>query len=149
MRFHGFPGIIGAMDSTHMAIKQPAHNVHDYYNRNKYHSVNLFGVCDEQCRFTNISTGYPGRLHDSRVYRLTDLGRDLAIDSHRLIPSDNNHIIADTAYPLIPYVMTPYKDNGHLTNVQVNYNYKLSSVRSSIERAFGRLKVKFRRLKLL
>jgi len=45
--------------------------------------------------------------------------------------------------------MTPFKDTGHLTVAQLRYNTKLSSIRSVIERAFGRLKGKFRRLKYL
>lgn len=45
--------------------------------------------------------------------------------------------------------MTPYRDNGHLTRQQTAYNRKLSSIRSTIERAFGLLKRKFRRLKYL
>ncbi|KAF5287919.1 hypothetical protein FQA39_LY15623 [Lamprigera yunnana] len=37
------------------------------------------------------------------------------------------------------------KDNGHLNVVQINYNENLSSIRSTIECAFGLLKGKFRR----
>ena len=43
--------------------------------------------------------------------------------------------------------MVPYRDNGHLTQSQKHYNIVHSSARSTIERAFGRLKGKFRRLK--
>ncbi|TGZ50759.1 Nose resistant to fluoxetine protein 6 [Temnothorax longispinosus] len=43
----------------------------------------------------------------------------------------------------------PFRDNGHLTREQSSYNVKLSSIRSMIERAFGLLKGKFRRLKYL
>lgn len=41
------------------------------------------------------------------------------------------------------------EDNGHLTRSQLLYNVKLSSIRSIIERAFGVLKSKFRRLRYL
>lgn len=61
----------------------------------------------------------------------------------------NFHIIGDSAYPLLLNVMTPYRDNGHLTRKQATYNRKLSSIRSTIERVFGLLKGKFRRLKYL
>lgn len=148
-RSHGFPGIVGAMDSTHIKIKQPVRNANDFYDRNKNHSINLFAVCDEDCRFINIATGFPGRLHDARVFRNSPLGEALSDNHLHLIPSENHHIIADCAYPLLPYVMTPFQDNGHLNQRQVNYNRKLSSVRSVIERAFGRLKGKFRKLNLL
>lgn len=42
--------------------------------------------------------------------------------------------------------MTPYRDNGHLTNKQKNYNFCHSSARIVIERAFGLLKGRFRSL---
>lgn len=42
--------------------------------------------------------------------------------------------------------MTPYRDNGHLTERQKNYNFCHSSARMAIERAFGLLKGRFRSL---
>lgn len=45
--------------------------------------------------------------------------------------------------------MVPYRDNGHLSTGQRHYNVVHSAARSVIERAFGRLKGKFRRLKNL
>lgn len=65
-----------------------------------------------------------------------------------LIPA-NFHLLGDAAYPLMINLMTPFRDTGHLTRAQRIYNTKLSSVRSIIERAFGLLKGKFRRLKYL
>lgn len=46
-------------------------------------------------------------------------------------------------------IMIPYENDGHLTNRQRAHNYTLSSARSSIERSFGLLRGKFRRLKSL
>jgi len=45
--------------------------------------------------------------------------------------------------------MIPFRDNGHLTPDQLKYNKVHSSSRVVNERAFGRLKNKFRRLKYL
>lgn len=42
--------------------------------------------------------------------------------------------------------MTPYRDNGHLTGAQKDFNIKLSSCRVSIEHSFGILKQRFRQL---
>lgn len=47
-------------------------------------------------------------------------------------------------WPLKTWIMTPYKDNGHLTEQQKTYNYLHSSTRMVIERAFAlRLRVVF------
>lgn len=40
--------------------------------------------------------------------------------------------------------MVPFKDNGHLTDKQKNFNFCLSSARISIERAFGLWKARWR-----
>lgn len=87
----------------------------------------------------------PGRMHDARVFRNSPLFNAIR---NGLIPH-NLYLIGDSAYPLLQNLMTPYKDNGHLTRSQFIYNTKLSSIRSIIERTFGILKSKFRRLKYL
>lgn len=89
----------------------------------------------------------PGRMHDSRVFRMSPLFH--AMNGERPLILRNQHLIGDSAYPLLFNLMTPFRDNGHLTRSQSIYNIKLSSIRSIIERSFGLLKTKFRRLKYL
>jgi len=72
-----------------------------------------------------------------------------AMNGERPLISCNQHLIGDSAYPLLFNLMTPFRDNDHLTRSQSIYNIKLSSIRSIIERNFGLLKTKFRRLKYL
>jgi len=45
--------------------------------------------------------------------------------------------------------VTPFRDNGHLTARQKQFNSKLSSIRSVIERSFQLLKGSWRKLLLL
>lgn len=54
--------------------------------------------------------------------------------------SENGHILGDSAYPLTEKILTPYKDNGHLTNIERNYNIKLAQNRSIIKHTFALLK---------
>lgn len=141
-----FPGVIGAIDGCHIEIKAPKHNAIDYYNRKAFHSMILQGVCNHQMIFTDIFVGMPGRVHDARVFRQSPLYEHLQQDA---FISTNMHLIGDTAYPLLKTVMVPFRDNGHLTAAQHQYNNKLSKCRSKVEEAFGRLKCKWRRLKYL
>lgn len=49
-------------------------------------------------------------------------------------------ILGDPAYPLCPWLMTPFPAGGALTAAQQHFNYRLSKARVIIERAFGKLK---------
>lgn len=87
-------------------------------------------------------------MHDARVFRTSPLYQGI-MDAQNPLIGQHYHLVADSAYPLLLNVMCPFRDNQHLTPQQVRYNIKLSSIRSIIERAFGMLKGKFRRLKCL
>lgn len=56
------------------------------------------------------------------------------------------YLLGDSAYPCSNVLITPFRDNGHLTNAQKHFNVKLSSCRVKIEHAFGILKQRFRQL---
>jgi hypothetical protein len=140
-----FPGVIGAIDGCHIEIKAPVRNPYDFYNRKQFYSVILQGTCDMSLKFLDIFVGMPGRVHDARVFRLSPLSRQIDLG---LIP-EPMHILADSAYSLHDNVLTPFRDNGHLNRVQRRYNMKHAAVRSCVERAFGLLKNKFRRLRYL
>jgi len=67
---------------------------------------------------------------------------------NQLFPNDR-HILGDSAYPLIDWLLTPDRDNGHLTLAERQYNFIHSRARMVIERAFGMLKGRFRRLNFI
>lgn len=54
--------------------------------------------------------------------------------------------MGDSAYPCLIQLLTPYRDNGHQTLAQINFNKTLSRQRIDIEHAFGILKQRFRQL---
>ena len=47
------------------------------------------------------------------------------------------------------WLLSPFRDNGHLTGPQINYNRKHAQTRQVIERALGLLKGRWRRLKYI
>ncbi|XP_018374047.1 PREDICTED: putative nuclease HARBI1 isoform X3 [Trachymyrmex cornetzi] len=147
-RSRGFQGVIGAIDGCHVPCKLPVRNPHDYYNRKGFHSIILQGVCDHRGKFIDCFIGLPGRMHDARVFRQSPLFENMSNARLRFILRQL-HLIGDSAYPLVMNLMTPYKDNGHLTVSQIRYNTKLSCIHSRTERLFALLKGKFRKLKYL
>ena len=61
---------------------------------------------------------------------------------------ENSHLIGDAAYPLLKWLLTPFKNYGNLIPMQRHCNKKQSSTRMKIEHWFGTLKGLFRRLQL-
>ena len=39
----GIPGIMGAIDGTHIAIRKPLDSAEDYFNRKSFYSINVQG----------------------------------------------------------------------------------------------------------
>jgi len=140
--------VSGAIDGTHLRIVGQTFANECYINRKGYPSIILQAVCDHRMMFTDCYIGWPGSVHDSRVLENSDLKSRIDNDREKMFP-DNTYLVGDGGYPLRPYMMTPYKDFGHLSKKQSHYNFVQSSTRNIIERVFGVLKAKFPRLRLL
>ncbi|KAL6265691.1 hypothetical protein P5V15_003038 [Pogonomyrmex californicus] len=137
-----FPNVIGIIDGTHIKIRAPKEDPDSYINRKGFHSINVQVVCESRGLFTHCYAGHVGSVHDARVFRNSPVADFLQLP--QIYFPNNSHIIGDAAYDIHPHVMVPFRDNGHLTNAQKNFNYCLSSTRMAIERAIGHLKVRFR-----
>lgn len=97
-------------------------------------------VCNENRKIIDVFIGYPGSVHDSRVFRISPLKNDLRHKCGRYF------LLGDSGYPLQEHLLTPFKDMGNLTPRQQNYNVKLAKNRYIIEHTFGILKQKFRQM---
>ncbi|XP_051156252.1 putative nuclease HARBI1 isoform X1 [Leptopilina boulardi] len=146
--FAGFPGVIAAVDGCHIENNAPKVDEYAYVNRKGYHSVLLQGICNAKKKFVDVFAGQCGSMHDARVWRRSYINQEINNDPDRYCP-ENRHIIGDTAYPLRRHLLTPFKDNGHLTPAEINYNKVLSKTRIIVENTFALLKGRFRRLKFL
>lgn len=104
------------------------------------------GIIDSDLKFINCFSGWPGSSHDSRVFRCSKIGEKLLTQPCGILPP-GCHILGDGAYPLTSTLMVPFKDNGHLSDIQLKFNKCLSSSRVVIEQAFGKLIGRFRKLK--
>ncbi|KAJ8931288.1 hypothetical protein NQ314_015820 [Rhamnusium bicolor] len=95
--------------------------------------------------FIDCYAGEVGSIHDACLFRRSDLGRRFG---DLQFPQDG-HLLGDSAYSLTTKLLVPYKNNGHLTNIENNFNKQHSKCRVYIEQTFAYLKGRFRRLKLL
>ncbi|KAI4454136.1 hypothetical protein MML48_1g11491 [Holotrichia oblita] len=65
----GFPGIIGSIDGSHIRIDKPLQDKDSYINRKQYFSIHMQGIANEKRKFIDVWIGYPGSVHDARVFR--------------------------------------------------------------------------------
>ena len=114
--------------------------------RKGFHSLQLQLICDMDMQVTDVFCGYPGSVHDARVFRNASFFQDAEANPDNLFPR-NTHLLGDSVYPLKRWVRTPFRDNGRLTRRQKRYNFVHSSTRMVVERSLGLLKGRFRKLK--
>jgi len=104
-----FPHVVGAINGTHVEIKAPLINPADYFNRKQKYSTVTQAVADSRMLFTDVSTGWPGSIHDARVLRLSRVFREIengtiltkpvaVINGTNVRPL----LLSDPAYPLRP-----------------------------------------------
>lgn len=64
-----FDNCIGAIDGTHIPVVVPANQVVQHTGRKGYTSQNVLAICDFNMRFTFVVAGWPGSVHDMRVFK--------------------------------------------------------------------------------
>lgn len=148
----GFPQVVGCLDGCHIPIKAPQSHPEDYVNRKGFHSIILQALVDANYLFLDICVGWPGKVHDARVFRNSSLYTSVC--SGAFIPDTTVYqmisgvrvpplILGDSAYPLKDWLMKPYVDHGNLSREEINFNNLLSITRVVVENVFGRLKGRF------
>ena len=63
-----FKKAIGAIDGTHITVVVPNHLKVMHINRHGFTSQNVMAICDFDMRFTFVVVGWPGSVHDTRVW---------------------------------------------------------------------------------
>ncbi|XP_050311001.1 putative nuclease HARBI1 isoform X2 [Anthonomus grandis grandis] len=141
---HNFPGIIGSIDCTHIAIVAPKRNQYPeeaYVNRKGYHSLNVQLICDPDLEILNVCARYPGSSHDSYIFN-----NSAAYQYIRQLYNNGYtsfSFLGDSGYALRPWMLTPIQ-NVLPGSPEENYNIRQKQARSIIERCNGVLKLRFR-----
>jgi hypothetical protein len=92
-----FKDAIGAIDGTHIKVIVPKELEIQHMNMKGYTSQNVMAICDFDLRFTFVVPGWPGSVHDTRVW--ADAQVSYAHYPHPLqvifcVPTEEEYIIA-------------------------------------------------------
>ena len=128
MKFHGFPQCIGAVDGTHIEIKEPL----------EHYSINVQALCDYRYRFLDVVVKWPGSVHDSRIFLNLSLNKKLR---EKKVPPCEKILVEGC--DIVPVCILGDPAGGK-NDREKFFSYKLSSARIAIENSFGRLKARFR-----
>ncbi|KAG8078431.1 hypothetical protein GUJ93_ZPchr0007g6409 [Zizania palustris] len=157
-KIKGLPNCCGAIDTTHILMcssAQPNSNIWlDGENRN---SMVLQAIVDADMRFRDVVSGWPGSLDDSCIlrtsgfYRLCEKGARL--DGQMELPGEpagsavvREYILGDSSYPLLPWLMTPYQENG-LSPAKAEFNKRHAATIMVVQGALAKLKERWQVLK--
>ncbi|XP_039832870.1 protein ALP1-like [Panicum virgatum] len=143
-----FKDCVGAIDGTHVYARVPAKMQAAFRGRKNYPTQNVLAAVDFDLKFTYVLAGWEGSAHDATI--LADaLERD---DGLRV--AEGKFYLVDVGYACRPGFLPPYRGTRyHLnefggrhypTNTRELFNLRHSSLRVTVERAFGALKNRFR-----
>ena len=135
---HRIPNVIGCIDGSLIPIKCPSGNEASYVCRKQCHAINVQGICSHDMKFTNIVARWPGATHDAFIWA----NCNLKVKMERGLLNDEGYLLGDSAYPLIPCLMTPISRPADAADRRYNVHHR--RVRSIIERTFGRWKNRWR-----
>ncbi|XP_053968830.1 putative nuclease HARBI1 [Anastrepha ludens] len=69
----GIPGVVGAVDGTHIQIIRPSNDEHLFFNRKLKHSirVNAMVICDHKMQIRAVNGRFGGASHDSHIWNMS------------------------------------------------------------------------------
>ena len=127
--YWGFPQVAGVIDGTHIPIISP--QIHQITTTRKFHSIIMQAVVDFHGLFLDTYIGWPGEVHDARVFSNLAvyrkgrpcylLGKGESMELRYAIYLCFEIpllILGDPAYPLLPWLMKPYSVIPNITSTQ-------------------------------
>lgn len=101
----GFPGVVGAIDCTHVNITAHLRHANQYVNRHHCYSINVQTVVDDTLYVRHIHVGEVGSMNDRRVFRRSNLYENILLrNEENQFLSDGEHLVGDGGYTLTEFV---------------------------------------------
>jgi len=150
--FHRFklPNFALGVDGVQMRLEEAPRGLHpgqiaqDFWCRKQNYSINVQAVGDATGLLRDIVVGFPGSVHDARIWKLSDV--KLYWESQRRF-----NIAGDSGYPISEVLVKPFtaQESGNDRSKRL-FNKRLSGIRTVMtENIYGRWKRRFPILKQL
>lgn len=139
-----FDKVVGAIDGLLIWMTKPSFafcrkvNVGEAnwrcHRKDKF-GFNMQAICDHNLKFTWINMDWPGATSDYMAWVTSDLCRAMEHNDVTKIILPGYTLVGDNAYVKKRYMSVPLK--GKQSGYNDAYNFYLSQLRITIERAFG------------
>lgn len=140
-----FPNCVGLMDGTLLPLEFcPKFYGETYFTRKGNYAINMLIVCDAKGRITYYVVGWPGSVHDNRVWRNSDMRQNSGKYFNR-----KEYLLTDSAFTPGEHIVPAFKSppNAGLSSNQSQFNSLLAKPRVKSEHCIGLLKGRFPWLK--
>jgi hypothetical protein len=140
-----FVNCIGIIDGTLFPLEfKPSLNGEDYFTRKGGYMLHSLIVCDDVARIRYISLGWPGSVHDNRVWLRSKLNQN-ASEYFDL----RQYLLGDSAFKVSSIMIPAYKKpfGSDLDAYHSFFNTTLAKIRIRSEHCIGMLKGRFQYLK--
>lgn len=131
-----FPGVIGAIDCTHVQILCPPGPTAELFrNRKGFFSINVQVIGDAELVIRNIVARWPGSTHDARIFDNSSIGCQLSNTN------EGGYLLGDSGYPCRTYLLTPFSNPKDSS--ERRFNFAHAKTQTTVERLFGVWKRRF------
>ncbi|KAL3530700.1 hypothetical protein ACH5RR_010022 [Cinchona calisaya] len=143
------PNCCGAIDATHiiLLLSTSEKGADVWVDAKGSHSMPLQAIVGPNLKFLDVVTGFPGKLTEGKLlqqsgfYHKCITGERLNGEKVKLSEEAElqEYIVGDSAYPLLPWLLTPYQGN-ELSQTKADFNERLFAAHNVARRALARLK---------
>ena len=111
----GMDKIIEAINRSHIVLANaPLKQPETYWNRKKRYSIQLQGIVDHKGMFIDYEIGWPGSVHDAKVYKNSYFYQNVS----KIIKGDE-FLLGDSAYPLSTFLIKPFVNSQIPSQIQL------------------------------
>ena len=141
---YDIPGCVGVADGTLLPLAfAPTMYPESFYTRKGNYALNSLVVVDHVGRIIHHYTGWPGSVHDNRVWKSSQL----FLESEKFF-SDGEYILGDSAFQSTA-IMVPIFRNERTCVIKQRFNHIIKKPRVKSEHAIGMVKGRFPMLRSL